>query len=363
MARLMRSRVGLGLLITVATGCQADSNPSARSAGPSTSGEGCEWLSAPEPAVADVPICGLEFREVVRLEGTIDGTIPNAPVRALGDGTFITGTYSRGKLALWGLDGALLDVLGKGPGQGPGQFEYVTDVVQISDGAFVVFGPPPLVHEYSRTEGFVRSFRLPLRGSVSSGVTYGNQVILSVAADDGWQAYRIDGETAQAMGVPLGSGDAFPMLTAAEDVGLWSANTDRYILRRHDWPGGTMVDSLVLSRDWLSGPRGNEVLIYRVHADGRGLIWAAAQVPDPDAPRQPPEELDAPIVFHEGGMAETITYTNFVIEALTPDGRLVASVRFDSPEDAPHPVAGNLWYRPTPDRLSIVILEAVLAER
>lgn len=62
-------------------------------------------------------------------------------------------------------------------------------------------------------------------------------------------------------------------------------------------------------------------------------------------------------------MAETITHTNFVIEALTPDGRLVASVRFDSLDDAPHPVAGNLWYRPSPDRLSIVIPEAVLAER
>lgn len=351
-----------GLFLAIATGCQPDSAPAARSAGPSAS-EGCEWFDAPEPAAADVPICGLEFREVVRLEGSIDGTIPNAPVRALRDGTFMTGTYSRGRIALWGRDGALLDVLGKGPGEGPGEFDYVTDLVQSSDGAFVVFGSSPLVHEYSTTEGFVRSFRLPLHGSVSSGVAYGNQVILAVSAGEGWQAYRVDGDKIQAMDVPLVSGDAWPMLAAAEDVGLWSAGTDRYVLRRHDWPRGTMVDSLVLSRDWISGDRGSEVLIYRVHADGRGLIWAAAQVPNPDAPRRPPAELDAPVVLHEEGQPGTSGYHNFDIEALTPDGRLVASVRFDSLDDAPHPVAGNLWYRPSPNRLSIVILEAVLAER
>ena len=297
------------------------------------------------------------------MEGTIDATIPNAPVRVLRDGTFITGTYSRGKLALWGTDGALLDVLGKGSGEGPGEFDYVTDVIQASDSTVIVFGPPPLVHEYSRTGGFARSFRLPLPGSVSSGVTYGNQVILSVAADDGWQAVRIDEDSVHVMGVPLGSGDAFPMLTAAEDVGLWSANTDRDVLRRHDWPGGTMADSLVLSRDWFSDHGDGGIGMYRIHADGAGLIWVAVQMPGPDAPRQPPDDLDAPVVPYEEREGETRDYTDHVIEALTPDGRLVASVRFDSPEDVPYPVAGNLWYRPTPDRLSIVVLEVLLTVR
>lgn len=134
--QLVRVRVGLGLLVAVATGCQLDSAPSAGSAESSTSEERCEWLSASRPMAADAPQCGLEFREVVRLEGSIDGTIPDAPIRALRDGTYISGT-----------------------------------------------------------EGFVRSFRLPAHGSVSSGVTYGDQVILSVAATDGWQAYRIDGDS------------------------------------------------------------------------------------------------------------------------------------------------------------------------
>ncbi|MYA64267.1 MAG: hypothetical protein F4139_11130 [Gemmatimonadetes bacterium] len=208
----MRIRVGSWLLLVLANGCQPDSTPSTRFAGSGNSGEGCEWLSAPEADAADVPICGLDFREVVRLEGTIDATIPNAPVRVLRDGTFITGTYSRGKLALWGRDGALLDVLG-------------------------------------------------------------------------------------------------------------------------------------------------------IHADGAGLIWVAAQMPGPDAPRQPPDDLDAPVVPYEEGKGETRDYTDHVIEALTPDGRLVASVRFDSPADVPYPVAGNLWYRPTPDRLSIVVLEVLLTVR
>lgn len=358
----MRVQVGLGLLVAVATGCQPDSAPSAGSAESSTSEERCEGLSANRSMAADVPMCDVEFREVVRLEGSVDGTIPNIPIRALQDGTYVSGTYSRGKLALWGQDGALLDVLGKGPGDGPGEFDYVTNLMQTSDHAFVVFGSSPLVHEYSRAEGFVRSFRLAVQGAVSSGVRYGDQVILSVAANEGWQAYRIDGDRVQAMGVPLGSGEAFPMLTAAEDLGMWSANTDRYVLRKHDWPDGTVADSLVLSRDWFSDSGGGETLIYGLHADGQGLIWTVAQVPDPDAPRRHPGDLDAPIDLEEV-KAETTGYTVHVIEALTPDGRLVASVRFDSFQDAPYPVAGNLWYRPTPDRLSIVILEAHLVER
>ena len=360
----MRVRVGLGLLVVVATGCQPDDATSTRATGFSTSEEGCEWLSASEPAAADARICALAFREVVRLAGNVDGTIPNAPVRAFPDGTYLTGTYSRGKLALWGPDGELLDVLGRGPGNGPGEFDYVTGlVVPTSGDAFLVFGRPPLIHEYSRGEGFVRSLRLPAYGSVSSGVAYGDQMILSVAADEGWEAYRIDGNSIQAMGLQLGSEEVFSMLTAAEDVGVWSANTDRYVLRKHLWPDGTMADSLVMSRDWFSGPGGSETILYRLHADGHGLIWVAANVPDPDAPRPRHDDIDVPIVDIEETSADAIGYTEYVIEALTPDSRLVASARFDSFEDAPEPVEGNLWYRPTPDRLSIVILEALLTER
>ena len=358
----MRARVGLGLLVVVATGCQPDSATSARSDGVSASEEGCEWLSASEPVPADVPICAVGFREVVRLEGSVDGTIPNAPVRAFRDGTYITGTYSRGRLALWGPDGKLLDVLGKGPGNGPGEFDYAyaTGLVPTSEDAFVVFGPPPLVHEYSRAEGFVRSLRLPAQGSVSSAVAYGDQMILSVAADEGWLAYRIDGDSVQEMGLRLGSGGSIPLLTAAEDVGVWSANIDRHVLRRHLWPGGTTADSLVLSREWSSGAGESETIFYRLHADGHGLIWVSANVPHPDAPHL---DDDTPIVRLEEASDDAIEYASYVmIEALTPDGRLVASARFDSIEDAPDPVEGNLWYRRTPDMLSIVILEVFLTE-
>ena len=185
-------------------------------------------------------------------------------------------------------------------------------------------------------------------------------MILSVAADEGWQAYRIDGDSIQAMGLRLGSGGAFSMLTVAEDVGVWSANIDRYVLRRHLWAGGTMADSLVLSREWLSGAGESETIFYRLHADGHGLIWVAANVPHPDAPHH---EDDTPIVRLEEASGDAIEYPNYVmIEALTPGGRLVASARFDSLEDAPDPVEGSLWYRRTPDMLSIVILEAFLTE-
>ena len=61
--------------------------------------------------------------------------------------------------------------------------------------------------------------------------------------------------------------------------------------------------------------------------------------------------------------AEAIRHTDFVIDGFTPDGRLVASVRFDTLEETPRPMPGGLWFRPTEDGLSVVILEALLVVR
>ncbi len=56
-------------------------------------------------------------------------------------------------------------------------------------------------------------------------------------------------------------------------------------------------------------------------------------------------------------------HRDYVIEALAPDGRLVASIRFDSGRDSPgSPGHGSIWVRPTEDELTLVILEAVLTE-
>lgn len=357
----MRARFAAALIVAVGVGCGPDDGTSSASSGQPTLAEECEWQSAAEPADPDVPLCDLEFREVVRLEGSVDGVAPNAPVHVLRGGTYVTSTYSRGTFALWGQDGELLVAAGRGTGEGPGEFDFVTSFAQTANGELLVFTGLPLVHQYSTTGGFLHSFRLPALGMPSSDATYGDEVIVSVAADSSWRAFQLDGDSVRALGVRLGSRDALSILAAAKDFGVWSANTDRYVLRRHEWPGGGLTDSLVLRRDWFQGPEGESHLVG-LQADGRGLIWALANVPDPNAP---PRGLpvDAPIIDFEEFEAEAIRDRDEMIEAFTPAGRLVASVRIDSFRDTPLPMNGGLWYRRTEDELSVVILEAVLVAR
>lgn len=130
--------------------------------------------------------------------------------------------------------------------------------------------------------------------------------MIAAPAGEAYRLFEIHGDSIRPAGV-LAPMRAYLLLTAADEVGVWSANSDRYVLRRHTWPGG--VGDL------------------------------------------------------EDFAAESIWYRDIVIEAFTPAGRLVASVRFDSFRDAPHPMQYDLWYRRTPDELSVVILEAFLAER
>ena len=129
-------------------------------------------------------------------------------------------------------------------------------------------------------------------------------------------------------------------------------------------PDGQLLKVLGVNRDWFRAHEGWAALVHALQADGRGLIWAAGSVPDPDAPpvRRPAGE-EAPLPM--GSLAETLRYIDFFIEALTPEGRLVASVRLDSSQGPVHPIPGpgGLWYRPLEDELSIVILEASLLER
>ena len=347
-------RVAALLAVAAATGCHPDDEMLSRSTEEDVPAKECDWRSTPAADDPIVPLCAIDFREIARLEGSVEGVAPDAPVQVFRDGTYVTGTYSRGRIALWEPDGQLRTILGTGPGEGPGEFDYATEFAQASDDEFFVF-TGLLVHKYSMAEGFVRSFRLPTFGGVSGAVAYEDVVIVAAGDFDRHRGFQILGDSVQPQGVLAPTG-AWLLLAAVEGVGVWSATSDRYVLRRHMWPGGTVVDSLVVNRDWFRGPEGWDALLYGLQADIRGLIWAAGVAPDPDAPPRRPAGVEVPTT--EEDEAETIRYTDFVIDAFTPDGRLVASVRFDTLEEAPRPMSGGLWFRPTEDELSVVILEA-----
>ena len=350
--------------VSFVMGCQPDGGTTSASSGQSPSAEPCNWLTAPLPSATDEPLCDIEFREVARLQD-LDSIDPRPPVMVLRDGRYVTATYSLGKIAVWSPDGVLLDVVGQGPGEGPGEFDYAEGFAQVADGELLVFTGLPVVHRYTTGGQFVRSVRLPTVGGAGEAVTYRGFAITTAYASVGRQGFLVSSDSARAFGL-RGRRESGLFVGAAEDVGIWSAEHDRYVLRRHAFPSGSVVDSLVVSRDWFPGPRGNEGVIYRLHADGRGLVWTLASVADPDAPSDDwtTAGLDEhePIDMEED-RANAVKFRDDVIEALTPDGRLVASARFDSYGEAAEPMHGNIWYRQTEDMLSIVVLEVRLTER
>ena len=247
----MKRAATLLTLISFVVACRADggapvvADASTESVGDARHVDECDWLSA--PGDPNLPLCDLEFREIVHLVGSIEGVAPNRPVQVLRDGTYVTGTYSRGRIAHWGPDGQLLNVFGTGPGEGPGEFDYATEFAQASDDEFFVF--TGLVHKYSMAEGFVRSFRLPTLGGLAGAAAYEDGVVVAAYDVDGIRGFRLRGDSIQAQEV-LAPAGSWLLLAAVEGVGVWSATSDRYVLRRHMWPGGTVVDSLVVNRDW-----------------------------------------------------------------------------------------------------------------
>lgn len=359
----VRRRVAAGLAISVTAGCHADGEPPPDSPGQRPPAEECNWRTAPEPTDAAEPYCGLEFREVTRLEDA-DSITPQPPVLVLRDGRYVTATYSPGKVALWSPDGVLVDVIGRGAGEGPGEFDYATDLAQVAEDELLVFAGMPIVYKYTTDGRFVRSFRLPTVGGAGSVVTYGGTAITTAYTRSVSQGFLLSDDGVRAFGL-RGRPRSILLIAAAEDTGIWSAEYDRYVLRRHAFPSGSVEDSLVVARDWLPGPSGNPGRLSRLHADGRGLIWTAAHAADPDAPSDNwlPTGEELFIEDMEEFEASIVKFQDTVIEAFAPDGRLVVSARFDSYEEAGTPVRGNIWYRLTGDMLAIVVLEAVLTER
>lgn len=309
-------------------------------------------------------MCDLEFREVVRLED-VDSVTPAVPIMVLEDGRYVTTTYSPGEIAFWEPEGTLLGVVRNGPGEGPGEFDYAADLAQVANGEFVVLTGEPVVNYYSTSGRFLRSIRLPTPSGSGSAVTYGDLAITwGVTSSGARRGFVLRGD---GIGSIEGLGTTRwtrLRVAAAEGVGIWSAEHDRYVLRKHALPDGAAEDSLVVARDWFPGPEDNRAEILSLHADGRGLIWTVTGVADPDAPaRRQPTGEEQPVVDTEETRAAAAGLYDVVVEALTPDGRLVASARYDVPWDAPLPVHGNIWSRETEDMLSIVVLEAVLIER
>jgi len=305
------------------------------------------------------PACDVEFHEVVRLEGELDGVAPHEPIAVLRDGRYLTATYSPGEMAVWRPDGELDQIMGRGPGEGPGEFGHARDFVQMTEDEFVVITGLQLVHVYSIDGRFRRSLRLPSTGGAAWGVGHGDAVISWANSDGVRQGFLLQGDSVHAFGIQ-GRLQADLTIASAADIGLWSAESDRYVLRRHQWSSGILVDSIVRNPDWFHGPDGLPANLYKLQIDGRGLIWAAIGVADPNAPSGPIPVGRDPEEYRD----IVDRYFDHVIEAVSPDGRLIASARFDGWRDTAYPIGRDFWYRRSEDLLpALVILKAELTMR
>ena len=359
-ARRAAAQVVAAVLAVI--GCQPDTGAS--SASPlHLSADECGWLAAPPPGDSAEAPCGISFREVARLEGA--DSITPYPTIGVVNGRYITATYYEGTFAFWAPGGELLNVAGEGPGDGPGEFRHLTGFAQVTEDEFLILTGQPTLHRYAVSGRFLHSYRLPAVG-VGSAVTFGDLAIISARTFAGEQAFALQHDSIRPFGVPARPGSSL-LLAAADQAGVWSVEDDRYVFRRHALPDGSVADSLVVARDWFPDPGGYDAQIYWFHADERGLLWTVVRASDSDAPGWCDNIYSdhQPLVLDdiEAYRARMIGCDDAVIEALTTDGRLVGSVRFDGVWDQPLPLHGNLWFQPSEDMLSIGILEAVLTER
>ena len=132
----------IGVLAVLWAGCSDE--PAQLTLGPP-----CEYTAVPRPT-GEVVVrgeeapCVVEFREVVRLQGSVDGVAPRRPIAVGPGGTYVTWTYTYGQLAVWSPDGKLVRVIGNGTGSGPGEFRRALDLAVDSAGVVsIVTGGGP----------------------------------------------------------------------------------------------------------------------------------------------------------------------------------------------------------------------------
>ena len=320
-------------------------------------------------ADGDAP-CTIEFREVTRLQSQSDGISARVPATTGPGGTYLTATYQPGRVAVWSPEGELIRVMGNGDGEGPGEFWQASSIVVGADSVVNILPGLPHWHRYDWAGGFIETIRAPAIGGLSdAGIgpdgllvakTQGPEGALLVLWRPGSEVRIVDGSFNT-----IGFG--FGFVNASPSTGVWSAVHSRYAIRRHALPSGA-VDFEVRRRvDWFrsSGPTFDESapIVFGLNVDDRGLLWVWTNVPDPDAPSVPrprssysPDDPDRDVVAGR--------YRDYVLEVLSTDGEVIASRRYDRPQDVALGATADLWVRTEDDLLrSLTIMEPILVRR
>jgi len=333
---------------------------------PSCAGDAPAWPPTVDLVVVrgmDAP-CELDFVEIVRLGGNDDAGHPRPPIAVTPDGSYVTGTWQRGILALWSPEGEFVRSLGQGAGEGPGEFGWASFLVMGTDSVLNVTSGP-LLHRYALGGEFLETVRLPVSYGQRDVVgTREGHLVTSASVVDaslrpGLVLWGPGGGSVLESSV--GSRGENFFLAWTPHLGLWVAEASRYELEVRREPGEDPRYRITRAVDWFPGGEGEiPANLYGIEADPRGLVWTLSSTPAPDAP---PGELP-PAGSVDEIREQVDRYRENVIEALAVDGRLVASRRYPRPSLAPTPITSARWYLQLRDlEESIVILEPVLRQR
>ncbi len=286
------------------------------------------------------------------------------------DGTYLTATHQPGRIAVWSPEGRLIRLLGNGEGEGPGEFQYVSGLIVDADSVVNIVTGLPNWHRYTWEGDFIETIRVPSVGGLSEATIGPGGTLVTTTRRPGGIGRLVLWRPGTGVRVVDGSFvavGAHALISASREMGLWSAEHPRYALRRHTLPSGTVDVEIERKVEWF--PSRSSVreydesapLLFRLTVDDRGLLWVWTNVRDPDAPSTPrprarfPGEEDPDIASR---------YRDYVLEALSADGRLVASRRFDRVQDVAVGVTADFWVRTEDDPLrTLTIVKPILVRR
>lgn len=300
---------------------------------------------------AEEPLCEVRIREVVRLEGEVDGIAPRLPVAALPGGGFVSRTYQPGKLAIWDASGRLERVIGRGAGRGPGEFSWVSGLLAKPDGEILVFSGFAQVLRYTANGEYLGQLRFDQNpGGMGRALLADGTVVATQGVPGGRPLVRFDTEgTVHVLPVQTQPGGLIRLF--GTDSTFWSSDHVHYEVRRHDAETGEVIFRVRREAEWFPPPTRSlrEKGTDQEHDHGslfdfavtpEGVIWAEANQIRP-----------------QGGKM-TVR-----MEAFTLDGKLLGSREIEADREI-HRIDDRFWYRIEDDALqSITILEPVLVER
>lgn len=316
----------------------------------------------------DAP-CAIAFEPVQTISGSLlNGTLPRPPITVAPGGRWLTATYEDGEVAVWSPSGKLERLIGRGPGEGPGEFGRVRELIVDSlAGTIHVFPQERRVVVYSLDGDYLDWMPLPTYptpvvrlsdGTLAMSGTRGSSKIWLMIGDSVF-------ETGPAARISM------PGELRAGDEGVWTAEAPWYQFDHHMLPSGQVDWSIRREVDWfpkLSDEEGREMpgpllLGFTIDSERRLVFSRVELVKDPDAPSSPiPARV--PLAERDEVFGR---YYDGVVEAFTLDGELVASTRLDDWWHMPRPIEGgapgNFWYRLIGDEESIEILKPTLVEK